>query len=81
MIFPSKYIPIQDSLIGIAALLISLRAPKQTVTSLWIDFRHRRNDITFDTFLNALTLLFMIGKVNFQSGIIRWEETIETYIP
>ncbi|UCN13612.1 hypothetical protein LFM56_11920 [Cellulomonas iranensis] len=73
MILPTKYVPPADSVIGRAGLALSLRDDSPTVNGLWNAFRMRRPDVPFDSFVEALTLLFLMGIVRIDSGILRWE--------
>lgn len=72
MILPTKYVPVADSIIGLAAVLLRIHTPNQTVSSLWRAFRQNRCDATFDMFTEALTLLFLLGAVNLESGVLKW---------
>jgi len=73
MILPTKYVPATDSLLGRAADLLPLRNSNPTVSELWSSYRTERPDASFDTFTDALTLLFVIGIVNIDAGILRWQ--------
>lgn len=72
MIMPTKYVPIGDSTLGLAAALLYLRERDQTVSSLWHNFRLLREDASFDLFTEAITLLFLLGSVNFDDGLLKW---------
>lgn len=72
MILPTKYVPAADSILGRAASLLPLRASNPTVSELWHSYRVEQPEATFDTFTEALTLLFMIGAVDIDTGILRW---------
>lgn len=73
MILPTKYIPASDSALGRAAALLPLRAGNPTVSELWNSYRLARPDATFDSFAEALTLLFLVGIVKIEAGILRWQ--------
>jgi hypothetical protein len=73
MILPTKYIPAHDSVLGRAAALLPLRDDNPTVSELWSSYREGHPDASFDTFIDALTLLFMIGLVTIDRGLLRWE--------
>lgn len=73
MILPTKYIPASDSILGKAGLLLSLRKRGSTVSSMWYEYRSERPGDSFDSFSEALTLLFLIGSVNFDEGLLKWE--------
>lgn len=73
MILPTKYVPASDSVLGVAGALLPLRNRNPTVSELWHSFRIMRPDASFDMFTEALTLLFMIGAVSIDAGILRWQ--------
>jgi hypothetical protein len=72
VILPTKYIPASDSVLGRAAVILPLRESNPTVSELWNTYRSVRPDDTFDSFAEALTLLFMIGIVEIDAGILSW---------
>lgn len=72
MILPTKYIPAADSILGRAASILPLRDHNPTVSELWHSYRNVHPESSFDTFTEALTLLFMIGLVDIDSGVLRW---------
>jgi len=73
MILPSKHLSQDRALLTIGAeLLGDLQIPK-TVSGLWTEFknsRHCRSPITYDWFILALDLLFVLGSVTFERGLI-----------
>ena len=72
MILPTKYIPAADSVLGRAASILPLRGNNPTVSELWHSYRVASPDSSFDTFTEALTLLFLIGIVSLDSGVLEW---------
>ena len=72
MILPTKYVPASDSTLGRAGALLPLRAANPTVSELWHSYRSVQPEATFDTFTEALTLLFMIDVVSIESGVLQW---------
>lgn len=72
MILPTKYVPASDTGLGLAAVLLAKRASTQTVSELWRLFSIDRPTSTFDRFTEALTLLFLLGAVNFEQGLLKW---------
>jgi hypothetical protein len=77
MILPTKHIRPDRALLVVGCdLLVSLREP-MTVSRLWDDVRSKRGDpgkpapINYDWFVLALDLLFMIGSVELDRGILR----------
>lgn len=73
MILPTKYIPASDSVLGRAGSLLPLRESNPTVSELWHSYRTVQPEASFDSFTEALTLLFMIGAVTIDTGILRWQ--------
>ena len=72
-ILPTKYVPASDSVIGRAASILPLRDSNSTVSELWHSYRGTAPEASFDSFTEALTLLFMIGAVTISAGVLRWE--------
>lgn len=77
MILPTKHIRPERALLTIGGeLLTRLREPV-TVSRLWDDVRRDRGDqtepasITYDWFVLALDLLFMVGAIKFERGLVR----------
>ncbi len=77
MILPTKHMRPDRALIGIGAeMLLKLERP-MTVSKLWDEVRLRRSAdtstpvIDYKWFVLALDLLFMIGAVDFERGLIR----------
>ena len=77
MILPTKHIRPDRALLAIGGdVLDHLREPK-TVSRLWDDVRARRGEtsqpspINYDWFVLALDLLFLIGAVEFDRGLLR----------
>lgn len=72
MILPDKYLRLNDSLIGTAAHILSFRQKNQSVSELWHAAKTARSSLTFPQFIDSLTLLFMLGLVQIQSGLLVW---------
>ncbi|MCR5976693.1 hypothetical protein GDN83_02800 [Gordonia jinghuaiqii] len=72
MILPTKYIPASDSVLGRAGAILPLRESNPTVSELWHSYRTIRTDESFDSFVEALTLLFMLGVVSIDTGVLQW---------
>lgn len=73
MILPTKYVPASDSTLGRAAVLLPIRDSNPTVSELWSAYRTARPETSFDSFAEALTLLFIIGVVDIEAGILHWQ--------
>lgn len=77
MILPTKHIRPDRALLTVGGnLLVSLREP-MTVSRLWDDVRCKRGNpgepapINYDWFVLALDLLFMIGAVELDRGLLQ----------
>lgn len=77
MILPTKHIRPERALLTVGRdVLLCLREP-MTVSRLWDDLRRARGQaaepspINYDWFVLSLDLLFMIGAVEFDRGLIR----------
>ena len=68
---PSKYVPIESSILGVAARLLTEIGPSETVSSLWDRVRGLTEVRTFDRFADALTLLFATGLISTEKGVLR----------
>jgi hypothetical protein len=70
MILPTKHISTRNSLLGIGAtILVHLNSPR-TVTSLWNSVSKAPEIGTFERFVLALDLLYMLGAVEIQEGLL-----------
>jgi hypothetical protein len=70
MILPTKHISPRNSLLGIGALLLkNLDSPK-SITMLWHDVSKEDGVRTFDRFVLALDLLYMIGAIELNEGLL-----------
>lgn len=78
MILPTKYVPASESALGRAASLLTLRQSNVTVSELWHSYRRLDRETTYDGFVEALTLLYLIGVVAIDSGILEWSVRNET---
>ena len=71
MILPNKHLLSQDSLIGIGGLIMCrVKNSGTTVTGLWEQVRQKREIGTYERFILALDTLFLLGFLDFQSGIL-----------
>ncbi len=76
MILPTKHVRPERALIGIGAeVLASLQRP-MTTSKLWDEIRGRRTlhtpnaPIDYEWFVLSLDLLYMIGAIEFDRGLI-----------
>lgn len=72
MILPDKNITLSNSLIGLGSkIIIELNTP-QTVSSLWEKVRKKYLEIrTFERFVLSLDLLYAMGLIELENGIIK----------
>ncbi len=77
MILPTKHIRPDRALIGVGAEVLKVLHRPTTVSSLWDAVRHQRakfapsTPISYDWFILALDLLFLLGAVKFERGLIQ----------
>lgn len=71
MILPTKHIRLSNSLLGVGATLLEYLDRNRTVTSLWNETRTLPEIKTFDRFTLGLDLLFLVGVIDFQDGLLR----------
>ena len=71
MILPTKHIGPLDSLLGIGALILERARTPRTITQLWDELRATPQVATFERLLLGLDLLYMMGLVELDGGVIR----------
>ena len=74
MILPTKHISPSRSLIGVGAVLLDQLERPITVTALWDKVRGLPEITTFQRFILALDLLYMMDAVNWSDGLLRRAE-------
>ncbi len=70
MILPTKYLKLKNSLIGLGAVLLQNINGKQTVSLLWDKTKDLEDVRTFERFTLALDLLFALGLIKFEDGVL-----------
>jgi len=70
MIAPDKYTSIDSSLIGVGAAMLKMLHPSMTITALWEACRGMPSIGTFNRFVLALDLLYILGTIELRGGII-----------
>ena len=75
MILPTKHIPQNEALIGVGATVLAHLSGPMTVSGLWERLRSERNVGTFERFVLATNLLFLIGAVDIRDGLIPRRDT------
>lgn len=77
MILPTKHIQPERALLAIGGDVLGCLREPMTVSRLWDSLRVRRGapsqptPINYDWFILALDLLYAIGAINFERGLIR----------
>ena len=71
MILPTKGIAPDKALLSIGALILHELVEPKTVSRLWADLRRVEEgppDLTFDWFVLALDLLYLMGTLEYLGG-------------
>lgn len=77
MILPTKHITPERALLTIGAEILTCLREPMTVSRVWDELRKRRGEtpkssvITYDWFILALDLLFIVRAVDFNSGLLQ----------
>lgn len=77
MILPTKHLPSDRALLTVGARVLSLLDEPRTVSSLWDrirlkrELRDKRAPMSYDWFVLALDLLFLMEAIDFRDGVIR----------
>lgn len=73
-IFPDKFTPVSQTIVGQAMVLLSpLAQGHDTVSGLYAKARERSPAIRFDDFAMALTFLYAAGIVHYEDGFLKLE--------
>jgi hypothetical protein len=70
MILPTKHISTRNSLLGVGATILEHMYYPRTVTSLWNAVSNVPEVATFERFVLTLDLLYMIGAVEIDEGLL-----------
>ncbi len=77
MILPTKHVRPDRALIGVGAEILDMLEQPMTMSNLWDTIRSRRSAtvsnpaIDYQWFVLALDLLYMIGAIELERGLIR----------
>ncbi|WP_347277783.1 ABC-three component system middle component 6 [Coleofasciculus sp. FACHB-SPT9] len=71
IILPTKHISIRNSLLGVGAKLLEHLYYPKTVSSLWNAVSTMPEVATFERFVLTLDLLYIIGAVEMDEGLLR----------
>jgi hypothetical protein len=75
---PSKYIPVEYSSVGVAAIVLAALKHNDTVSMLWDRVKHDARVRTFDRFANAVTILFAGRVIVMEKGVLRVDASSES---
>ena len=64
MILPNKYISERESLIGVGSVLLINITNEQSLSVLWDSVKKSSNIGSFERFVMALDLLFLLGIID-----------------
>jgi hypothetical protein len=84
MILPTKHLPADRALLTVGARLLAHLDEPRTMSSLWDrvrlkrDLREHRAPMSYDWFILALDLLFMVGAVQFHDGLVSRGHPLDT---
>jgi hypothetical protein len=73
MILPSKHISSDRALLTVGAQVLGLLDRPRTVSHVWDSLRMRQERssvFAYDWFILSLDLLFMLGAVEYQDGLL-----------
>jgi len=70
MILPTKHISLNQSLIGLGALLLKKLDRPRTVSGLWRKVRLVPEVGTFQRFVISLDFLYALGLIQFRNGLL-----------
>lgn len=71
MILPTKHVPLEKSLLGVAAVLLERHRVGDTVSSLWYRVSDYAAVGSFFQYSLALDLLYMMGLVELKANQLR----------
>lgn len=83
MILPTKHVSPDRALIGVGAEILRQLPQTATVSQLWNDIRSRRSIdssgpvIDYSWFVLALDLLYTIGAIDLQRGLVSRSPTAD----
>lgn len=71
MILPTKHITPERSLLGVSALILQYLNHPQTLSRLWDQVRSLPVIGSYDRFILALDLLYLMEAITFDEGLLR----------
>lgn len=77
MILPSKHMPQDRALLSVGAHVLKFLTHPKTVSALWEELNRQNTGlatpprrITYDWFMLALDLLYTLGAIELESGLV-----------
>jgi hypothetical protein len=77
MILPSKHLPHDRALLTVGARVLQHLSQPKTISALWEELlrqnvakRNAVSPLRYDGFVLALDLLFLMGAIKFQDGLL-----------
>jgi len=74
MILPTKHISLRQSLLNVSAIALDGLRGESTVTQLWERLRVHPEVATFERFVLALDLLYLMDLIELKDGLLRRRE-------
>lgn len=78
MILPNKHLSQERALLTVGAKLLILLSQPKTVSALWEEMsgslapeEKRKHALRYDAYVLTLDLLFLIGAIELQEGLLR----------
>ena len=71
MILPTKHIKPEDSLLASGTIVLEAIREPLTVSKLWVRVSSQSRLDNFDKFSLTLSLLYSLGAISFEQGLIR----------
>lgn len=71
MIMPTKFIPLQNTLLALGAIVLKNLGRPRSVSSLWEKMRNVPNIGNFERFTLILSLLYAMDLVILEKGLLR----------
>jgi hypothetical protein len=78
-LLPTKYVPIEFSMLGVAALVLSEVRLNDTVSTLWERVSSLPQVRTFDRYADGLTLLFAAKLIDLRRGVLAPATSIRSW--
>ena len=72
MIFPTKNLNVENSIVGIGSILLKNISQEETVSSLWEKCKLIPEVSSYEKFVISMDFLFLVGLIDFnKNGLIQ----------